>query len=53
MDSVLDSNLLKVSGVTLPDTPVVLLTEDHDNTIQSNDAGIFEGEIELESGIIL
>jgi hypothetical protein len=51
IDTIADGKMLKVSGVTLPDTPVVFLTENFDNTVQSDETGAFDGEIELESGV--
>lgn len=51
VNTVSDARLLTVSGMTAPDTSVVLMTETHDVDVQSDGQGNFTGEIELDSGV--
>jgi len=43
--------MLKVGGVTQPNTAVVVFSQDNQASGQSNDAGLFEVEIDLGEGI--
>jgi hypothetical protein len=46
-----EDHLLRVTGVTAPDTAVMLYTETTDNSVQSDTAGNFSADIELADGV--
>jgi hypothetical protein len=50
-DDVVTESPITISGITMPDSWVVLSTEDKDYIIQSDNKGLFESEIDLVGGI--
>jgi hypothetical protein len=51
IDTIAENKMLKVSGTTLPNIPVVIMTEDFDSSVVSDDTGNFETEVELTGGV--
>lgn len=45
------NNKVTVKGKTLPNTTVIFYTEEDQNSVESNNQGSFEGEINLAYGI--
>ena len=50
-DDVVTESPITISGITMPNSWVVLSTEDEDYIIQSDNKGLFESKIELVGGI--
>lgn len=50
-DSLVAEGSVTFLGRTLPDTPVVMLSENYENTLLSDVSGNFSGEMVLEEGI--
>lgn len=50
-DTLAENKMVTVAGTTLPNTPVVMMTEETENSVVSDENGNFSGEIELMDGV--
>jgi len=50
-DDVVTESPITISGITMPNSWVVLSTEDEDYIIQSDNTGLFQSEVDLVGGI--
>lgn len=50
-NSVITDSEITIRGTTLPNTPVLIYTENADNSVESDGKGNFEGKINLSEGI--
>jgi len=50
-NDVVTQSPITISGITMPNSWVVIVTEDEDYIIQSDNSGLFQSEIDLVGGI--